>query len=83
MARSRAKQGNRKHRVKVRNPDGSVMKDKRGRPITVGVKRYEPDKYELMEKRQKLDAFWQEVRDGRAAAKALEQEAAAQELVGA
>lgn len=37
MARSRTKQGNRKHRRKLKTPDGRVLKDARGRPITMGV----------------------------------------------
>ena len=37
MARSRAKQGNRRNRVKLRNPDGSLKKDKRGRVMTMGL----------------------------------------------
>lgn len=37
MARSRAKQGNRKNRVKLRNPDGTVKKDARGRIMTIGL----------------------------------------------
>lgn len=37
MARSGAKQGNRKNRVRVKNADGSLKRDARGRIVTVGL----------------------------------------------
>lgn len=82
MARSRTKQGNRKHRVKVRNEDGTVQKDERGRPKTVGINRTLPDIWVLRERKEKLAAFWQRARDKREAEKVLAQEEAAQGLVG-
>ncbi len=37
MARSGNKQGNRRHRAKLKGPDGKIVYDQNGFPVTVGL----------------------------------------------
>lgn len=90
MPRSRAKQGNRKHRQRVyridENGNRRVVKLANGRPKTEPIPTHphgSAEYWQLREKRQKIADFWANIREEREAKARLEDEAAAMALVGA
>jgi len=82
MARNRTKQGARKHRLKLKDKEGKVIKDKRGNPVTVGVMHPAPNRWDLIERHRKEAEMWAEVRAERDAKRRIEEEEAARELIG-
>ena len=72
MARSARKQGNRKHRLKLKTKDGKLLKDANGRPITVGVLAKPMGSLRGDRRRAAEAAMWEDVRREREARETAE-----------